>query len=141
MSPRDERQRLIRGRFCAKSDPAKSSQLQHKAMPRLTNFGWNGSEYENTIHEIYAALIANAPRNDTIVNDVRPALLEERSPLRLTSRTAHLDYLTGRLRGLCQHVFVLKRGMGAKQENKSRSRYRSSRPVSPDNGLLDVLMT
>jgi len=104
--------------FLSPKKAAKFSQLQHKAMPRLTKFLWNGSENENTIHEIYAALIADTPRNDMIVNDVRQALLDGRSPLLLTSRTEHLDYLAGRLRGLCQHVFVLKGGMGAKQRKQ-----------------------
>jgi len=104
--------------FLSPKKAAKFSQLQHKAMPRLTNFLWNGSENENTIHEIYAALIADAPRNDMIVNDVRQALWDGRSPLLLTSRTEHLDHLAGRLRGLCQHVFVLKGGMGVKHRKQ-----------------------
>ena len=81
--------------FLSPKKAAKFSQLQHKVIPRLTKFLWNGSENQNTIHEIYAALIADAPRNDMIVNDVRQALLDERSPLLLTSRTEHLDYLAG----------------------------------------------
>jgi PNKP adenylyltransferase domain, ligase domain len=50
--------------------------------------------------------------------DVEQALLNGRSPLLLTSRTEHLDYLAGRLRGMCQHVFVLKGGMGTKQRKQ-----------------------
>ena len=41
-----------------------------------------------------------------------------RSPLVLTSRTEHLDYLAGCLNELCPHIFVLKGGMGAKQRKK-----------------------
>jgi len=52
-----------------------------------------------------------------IVEDLRQALLDGRSPLLLTRRTAHLDYLAGRLRGLCQYVFVLKGGMGTRRSN------------------------
>lgn len=36
----------------------------------------------------------------------------------VTSRTEHLDYLAGRIRGLCRHVFVLKGGMGTKQRKQ-----------------------
>ena len=104
--------------FLSPKKAAKFSHLQHKVTPRFTNFRWNGPENENPIHEIYAALIADAPRNDMIVNDVRQALLDERSPLVLTSRTEHLDSLAGRIRGLCQHVFVLKGGMGVKQRKQ-----------------------
>jgi len=53
-----------------------------------------------------------------IVDDVQKALTDGSSPLLLTSRTEHLDYLTGRLRGLCQNVFVLKGAMGAKQRTQ-----------------------
>ena len=105
--------------FLSPKTAAKFSQLQHKVIPRLTNFLRNGSEKENLIHEIYAALIADAQRNDMIVNDVRQALLNETSPLLSTSRTEHLDYLAGRIRGLCQHVFVLKGGMGTKQRKQT----------------------
>ena len=36
-----------------------------------------------------------------------------RSPLVLTSRTDHLDYLAGQLHWVCSHVFILKGGLGA----------------------------
>jgi hypothetical protein len=36
----------------------------------------------------------------------------------LTSRTEHLDYLAGCLRGACPHTFILKGGMGLKQRRK-----------------------
>jgi superfamily II DNA or RNA helicase len=49
---------------------------------------------------------------------VQQALSNGRSPLLLTSRTEHLDYLAGRLRGMCQYVFVLKGGMRAKQRKE-----------------------
>lgn len=39
--------------FFSPKKAAKFSQLQHKAIPRLTNFFWNGSENGNTIHDIY----------------------------------------------------------------------------------------
>jgi superfamily II DNA or RNA helicase len=53
-----------------------------------------------------------------IIQDLQRALSNGRSPLVLTSRKEHLDYLVGRLRGICQHVFVLKGGMGAKQRKQ-----------------------
>jgi superfamily II DNA or RNA helicase len=41
-----------------------------------------------------------------------------RSPLVLTGRTEHLDYLAERLRGICSRTFVMKGGMGAKQRRR-----------------------
>jgi superfamily II DNA or RNA helicase len=97
---------------------AQSSPLEHKVIPRFTDFSWHRSENETTIHEIYGALVTDQQRNDLIVQDVRKVLSDRRSPLILTSRTEHLDYLAGRLRGICPHIFVLKGGMGAKQRKQ-----------------------
>lgn len=104
--------------FLSPKKVAQSSPLEHKVVPRLTNFAWNGPENESTIHDIYSALVADAPRNDAIVEDVRQALLHGRSPLLLTSRIEHLDYLAGPLRGICKNIFVLKGGMRAKQRKE-----------------------
>ena len=97
---------------------AQSSPLEHKVIPRLTDFTSNRPENETTIHEIYGALVTDQQRNDLIVEDVRKVLSDGRSPLILTNRTEHLDYLVGRLRGMCAHIFVLKGGMGAKQRKQ-----------------------
>jgi hypothetical protein len=104
--------------FLSPKKAAKSSPLEHKVIPRLTDFNWNRSENEASIHDIYSALVADTRRNDVIVKDVQQALSNGRSPLLLTSRTEHLDYLAGRLRGMCQYVFVLKGGMRAKQRKE-----------------------
>ncbi len=97
---------------------AEASPLEHKVVPRFTDFVWERAEGETTIQDIYAALVSNQQRNDLIVEDLQQVLSAGRSPLVLTSRTEHLDYLAGRLRGLCPQTFVLKGGMGAKQRKK-----------------------
>ena len=108
---------------------AQSSPLEHKVIPRFTDFASNRPENETTIHEIYGALVTDRQRNDLIVQDVRKVLSDGRSPLILTNRTEHLDYLVGRLRGMCAHIFVLKGGMGAKQRKQIAE---SISLVSPD---------
>jgi superfamily II DNA or RNA helicase len=97
---------------------AESSPLEHKVFPRITDFGWSRPENETAIQDIYAALIVSHERNDLIVRDLQQALSSGRSPLVLTSRTGHLDYLAGRLGGVCPHIFILKGGMGTKQRKK-----------------------
>ncbi len=97
---------------------AESSPLQHKVFPRITDFVWNRREDETAIQDIYAALIVSQERNDLIVRDLQQALSSGRSPLVLTSRTGHLDYLAGRLSGVCPHIFILKGGMGTKQRKR-----------------------
>jgi superfamily II DNA or RNA helicase len=104
--------------FLSPKKAAKSSPLEHKVIPRRTDFTWNSPADETAIHDICSALVADPRRNDAIIEDVEQALLNGRSPLLLTSRTEHLDYLAGRLRGMCQHTFVLKGGMGTKQRKQ-----------------------
>ena len=66
-----------------------------------------------------------------IVEGVRGALLDGRSPLLLSSRTEHLDYLEGRLRELCQQVFTLKGGMGTKQRKQIAESLSAVAPQEP----------
>ena len=97
---------------------AESSPLQHRVFPRLTSFVWNRPENETTVQDIYAALFSDQARNDLIVQDLLRTLSAGRSPLVLTGRTEHLDYLAERLREICLHTFILKGGTGAKQRRK-----------------------
>jgi superfamily II DNA or RNA helicase len=99
-------------------EAAESSHVEHKVIPRLTDFAWNRTEHEITIHGIYDALVTDQGRNELIIRDLQRVLGVGRSPLVLTSRTEHLDYLAGRLNELCPHIFVLKGGMGARQSKK-----------------------
>ena len=94
---------------------AQASLLEHKVIPRFTDFGWNQTENETTIQDLYAALVGNQHRNELIMRDLQDLLSVGRSPLVLTSRTEHLDFLAGRLQGSRSHVFIMKGGMGAKQ--------------------------
>jgi superfamily II DNA or RNA helicase len=97
---------------------AESSPFQHRVFPRLTSFAWNRPENETTIQDIYAALFSDQSRNDLIVRDLVETLSSGRSPLVLTGRTEHLDYLAERLRGICSRTFVMKGGMGDKQRRR-----------------------
>jgi superfamily II DNA or RNA helicase len=108
---------LVRFHLSAKK-AAEASHVEHKVIPRFTDFACNRTEQEMTIHDIYAALVTDQRRNELIIRDLQRALGMGRSPLVLTSRTDHLDYLAGRLIELCPHIFVLKGGMGAKQRKK-----------------------
>jgi superfamily II DNA or RNA helicase len=108
---------------------ALSSPLQHTVIPRFTDFAWERSEQETMIHDIYSALVTDQQRNDLIVKDMQQVLSDGRSPLVLTGRKEHLDYLAARLHGICQHIFVLKGGMGAKQRKQVAE---SLSLVSPD---------
>ena len=107
----------IRFRLSARK-AAETSPFQHKVFPRLTGFIWNRPENETTIQDVYAALFSDQSRNDLIVHDLVQTLSAGRSPLVLTGRTDHLDYLAEQLRGICSHTFILRGGMGARQRKK-----------------------
>ena len=61
--------------------------------------------------ELYSELIADEARNQLICNDVLEAVNEGRSPLVLTERNEHLDFLAKRLSTGVQHLVVLRGGM------------------------------
>jgi hypothetical protein len=69
---------------------------------------------------IYAALAQDASRNDLIFDDVLKSLEAKRSPIVLTERKDHLDYLQQRFSPLVKNLVVLRGGMSAgerKMEN------------------------
>jgi superfamily II DNA or RNA helicase len=107
----------IRYHRSAKKDAAFSS-LEHKVIPRYTNFNCNDQNGAATIQDIYAALVSDKTRNDLIVQDLKEALAAGRSPLVLTSRTEHLKRMAECLSGIAPRVFILKGGMGIRQRKK-----------------------
>lgn len=85
---------------------------------RETGFSLSDTESGITIQEIYARLTADRQRNHLILGDIRQALVEGRSPILLTERKDHLEYLAGELRDTVRHLVVLHGGMGVKQRRK-----------------------
>ena len=64
-------------------------------------------------------------RNELILKDVGTAMSEGRSPLILTERTQHTNYLADCLRETGNDVIVLKGGMGRKQRQAVFEQVRS----------------
>lgn len=89
--------------------------LSHRLICRDTSFTVPTQEGEPSIHEIYAALVADEARNELILNDVLQTMDEGRSPILLTERREHLEFFVSRLERSGRHVIVLRGGMGAKQ--------------------------
>ena len=82
----------------------------HKLVVRETGFQQpNGTK--DRIQDLYATLATDPVRNTSIVNDVIAAIQEGRSPILLTERKDHLDYLANRLHGFVRHLIVLRGGM------------------------------
>ena len=63
---------------------------------------------------IYAALAKDDGRNDLIFDDVLKSLEARRSPIVLTERKDHLDYLERRFSPFVKNLVVLRGGMSAK---------------------------
>ena len=86
---------------------------------RETGFGLAAPADQSGIQVLYAQLAADKPRNDLICADVIRALGEGRSPIILTERRDHLEYLTNRLSGYARHLFALHGSMKTKQRRET----------------------
>jgi superfamily II DNA or RNA helicase len=91
---------------------ALGGRLSHRLVVRETPFAAEATE--RSIQELYGALGASEARNDLLFNDILLALEEGRSPLVLTERRDHLEYLAGRLRPFTRHLVVMHGGTGTK---------------------------
>ena len=89
------------------------------------------------IQRIYRSLAGDEQRNDLIGNDIIGSLDAGRSPLVLTERRDHLDFLAGRLRPFTRHLIVLQGGVGAKKRREALA----ALAAIPDGEELLVLAT
>jgi superfamily II DNA or RNA helicase len=68
---------------------------------------------------IYAAIAQDESRNNLIFDDVLKALEAKRSPVVLTERRDHLDYLQKRFSRFVRNLVVLQGGMSAAERKAS----------------------
>ncbi|MDO8501470.1 MAG: DEAD/DEAH box helicase family protein [Gemmatimonadaceae bacterium] len=109
--------------------------LSHRLIVRDTPFA--AGLTEQSIQELYAALGASEARNDLLFDDILCALEVGRSPLVLTERRDHLEYLANRLRPFTRHLVVMHGGTGTKVR---REVMRQLADIPPDEERL-VLAT
>jgi superfamily II DNA or RNA helicase len=74
------------------------------------------------IQALYARLASDERRNALILNDVLASLEEGRSPLLLTERRDHLEYLAGKLAPASRNLVVLHGGMKARERRDALAR-------------------
>ena len=86
-----------------------------RLVQRQTSFALKGAANEMGIQEIYRTLATDQGRNRLILDDLIAVLEEGRSPIVLTERKDHLDFLADKIRPFARHLVVLKGGMGIKQ--------------------------
>jgi superfamily II DNA or RNA helicase len=85
--------------------------FDHRLIVRETAFGSDRVVSIDGIQSLYAALATDERRNELLLKDIGSALAEGRSPIVLTERKDHLEYLAARLHGVARHLVVLRGGM------------------------------
>ena len=145
----------VRHRVDAKAQAA-ARPFTHAVYVRPTGFRPSGALAEDVriqFQELYSELIADKARNQLICDDVLEAVHEGRSPLVLTERNEHLDFLAERLSTGIQHLIVLRGGMGRNEcgaviarlaaipENEPRALLATGRLIGEgfDDARLDTL--
>jgi superfamily II DNA or RNA helicase len=103
----------IRHQVDARTQAARRG-IAHRARQRLTRFQLPeplAIMDRPPIPAVYAALAQDDGRNDLIFDDVLKALEAKRSPVILTERKDHLEYLQGRFSRFVRNLAVLRGGM------------------------------
>ena len=92
--------------------------FEHRLIIRETAFSTSSVATGAPIQDLYRALASDDCRNDLIIDDVIAALEEGRSPLLLTERKDHLEFLADKLRAFTRHLIVLQGGMTSKKRKE-----------------------
>jgi superfamily II DNA or RNA helicase len=96
--------------------------FDHRLIVRETTFRFDDANPDRTIQDIYRALAADEARNRMILDDVIRAVEEGRSPIVLTERRDHLEFLEERMRGFVRHLVVLQGGMSTRERREIGAR-------------------
>lgn len=109
----------IRFRDSAKAQ-ARKRPFSHRVTLRPTSFRIPADidQKRPAIQQIYAALVEDEERNSLILRDLAAALEQGRSPIVLTERKRHAEYLTRRIGSLTRNVLLLRGGMGEKHRRQ-----------------------
>ncbi len=113
----------VRHRVDAKVQAAERG-IRHRARDRSTKFELPASlasVERPSIPAIYAALAQDQGRNDLIFDDVLKSLEAKRSPILLTERKDHLDYLQQKFSPFVKDLVVLRGGMSAKDRKQANA--------------------
>ena len=116
----------VRYRVDARAQAARRG-IDHRVQLRPTSFrlppGLSEAERPD-MSAIYAALAHDAARNQLIFDDVLAALEAKRSPVVLTERRDHLEYLRDRFQRFARNVVILHGGMTAAARDAAQAALR-----------------
>jgi superfamily II DNA or RNA helicase len=113
----------IRYSIDRKSQAARES-FRHRLFVRETSFSLEAGESAKIQH-VYQRLAQDSKRNEMILDDVIRALEDGRSPLVLTERRDHLQFLADQLEGMTANLVVLQGGMGTRKRREALERLAS----------------
>jgi superfamily II DNA or RNA helicase len=99
--------------------------FEHRLVVRESGFAPPMHASQKTIQELYGLLVADAKRNERIIDDVLMAMEESRSPILLTERKEHLAQLHERLKGFVRHIVILRGGRSAKERREVKEQLAS----------------
>ncbi len=125
-----------------RDDPRKQAEkrpFEHFVIPRFTSFRppLESEEKELSIQALYAELAVNELRNQLIIDDVIMSHEQGRNCLILTERTAHVEYLAGKLREKIPDALTLVGSMGAKAKGEVLNRI----AAAPEERPLTLIAT
>jgi superfamily II DNA or RNA helicase len=93
--------------------------FEHYVRQRQTAFMMpETSSSQMSIHEVYQALVVDEQRNRFILDDIKQALAEGRTPIVLTERKEHVSLLAEQIKAFAKNVFVMQGGMGVRQRKQ-----------------------
>lgn len=113
---------------------AEARPFDHMVVVRYTRFCLPSNLQDATappIQDLYALLARDNARNQLIIEDVVAAVQAGRSPVLLTERREHLDWLADQLSGRVANVVVLKGGLGKRQRAQLAAQITSIPPDQP----------
>lgn len=97
-------------------DHPQNRPFEHEVL--TINTGYKLPAETEAIHEIYAHITNSASRNQKIIEDIKAALSDGRSPLVLTERKEHLFMLEAHLIEFSENLITLYGGMGTKKRRQ-----------------------
>ncbi len=101
--------------------------INHRAKHRSTEFQLPpplAASDRPSMPAVYAAIAQDEARNDLIFDDVLKALEAKRSPIVLTERRDHLEYLQSRFSRFVRNLVVLRGGMSAAERKAAEAALR-----------------
>ena len=122
----------VRYKVDARSQDAQNA-FNRRLIIRETHFKLGDDSDKLPIQQLYTALAEDERRNDLIIDDVISSLEEGRSPIVLSERKDHLEYLYTKLKGFAKHIIMLQGGRSAKEQ---RAIDQQLRAIAPDEERL-----